>query len=189
MEKFHLLLRIFFFSGDRNYYTLKTEDVIMVREEWRKLEKESYLKIVNNSGKASHGSSSSNKKAVTIKPSDNIKKRPEGEESSADEESSEPDKETAENGGQASSKVVSSSATASKSASSKTSVPASTLSKKKKLRRSRKNSDRSNVTTSLLDLKPGDKVIFWKRLSKTTVMNDLKSPHLYLLLVVIYLIE
>jgi len=43
--------------------------------------------------------------------------------------------------------------------SSKPSVTASTLSKKKKLKRSRKNSDRSNVTTSLVDLKPGDKVI------------------------------
>ncbi len=38
-------------------------------------------------------------------------------------------------------------------------MTASTLSKKKKLKRSRKNSDRANVTTSLVDLKPGDKVI------------------------------
>ena len=118
--------------GDRNYYTLKPEDVIMIREEWRKLEKESYLKIIDTK--------SNSKKSKT---SDMIKKRPEGEESSASEMS-----ETEEV-----------SATNSSKKSSKTSVPASTLSKKKKLRRSRKNSDRSTVATSLLDLKPGDKVI------------------------------
>ena len=56
---------------------MKTDDVIMIREEWRKLEKESYLKI---------GHAKSNcKKSVNIKASDMIKKRPEGEESSADE--------------------------------------------------------------------------------------------------------
>ena len=49
----------------------------MIREEWRKLEKESYLKV---------GTAKSNsKKSVNIKASDMIKKRPEGEESSADE--------------------------------------------------------------------------------------------------------
>ena len=46
----------------------------MMREEWRKLEKESYLKV-----------GSSSKKTVNIKTSDMIKKRPEGEESTADE--------------------------------------------------------------------------------------------------------
>ena len=61
------------FVGDRNYYTLKPDDIIMLREEWRKLEKESYLKVVTS------------KKTVNIKASDMIKKRPEGEESTADE--------------------------------------------------------------------------------------------------------
>ena len=50
----------------------------MMREEWRKLEKESYLKV--GSGKPN-----SCKKTVNIKTSDMIKKRPEGEESTADE--------------------------------------------------------------------------------------------------------
>ena len=66
------------FLGDRNYYTLKTDDIIMMREEWRKLEKESYLKVGS-------GKSNSCKKTVNIKTSDMIKKRPEGEESTADE--------------------------------------------------------------------------------------------------------
>ena len=61
------------FLGDRNYYTLKTDDIIMMREEWRKLEKESYLKV------------GSNKPNTSKKTSDMIKKRPEGEESTADE--------------------------------------------------------------------------------------------------------
>jgi len=135
--------------GDRNYYTLKTDDIIMMREEWRKLEKESYLKVGS-------GKSNPNKKTVNIKTSDMIKKRPEGEESTADEaDVSDTEKEetakatvTPHNTG-----------TSSTSSKAKTSVPASTLSKKKKLRRSRKNSDRSTVTTSFVDLKPGDKVI------------------------------
>ena len=50
----------------------------MMREEWRKLEKESYLKVGS-------GKSNSCKKTVNIKTSDMIKKRPEGEESTADE--------------------------------------------------------------------------------------------------------
>jgi hypothetical protein len=31
--------------GDRNYYTLKENDIIMMRDEWKKLEKESFLGI------------------------------------------------------------------------------------------------------------------------------------------------
>merc|ERR1719273_697182 len=79
-----------------------------------------------------------------------IKKRPEGEESSADEA------DLSDNEKEETAKATTTTSTSSKA---KTSVPASTLSKKKKLRRSRKNSDRSTVTTSLVDLKPGDKVI------------------------------
>ena len=129
----------------------------MIREEWRKLEKESYLKIVNNeksnqsSSQNTTNSGASNKKAV--KASDMIKKRPEMEDSSADETENETETENTENQAATSSKNMA-------SKQGKTSVPASTLSKKKKLRRSRKNSDRSTVTTSLLDLKPGDKVCF-----------------------------
>ena len=78
----HLLANLcivttFISSSYRNYYTLKPDDVIMIREDWRKLEKESYLKV--NTGKIS------SKKTVNIKASDMIKKRPEVEDSSADE--------------------------------------------------------------------------------------------------------
>ena len=100
----------------RNYYTLKPEDVIMMRDEWRKLEKESYLKPSNKSG----SSKGNNKKGKSL---DSIKKRPEGEESSDEESDTE----------------IEVKATSSSNKSSKTSVPASTLSKKKKLKRSRKN--------------------------------------------------
>jgi hypothetical protein len=31
--------------GDRNHYTLKPDDIIMMRDEWRRLEKESFLGI------------------------------------------------------------------------------------------------------------------------------------------------
>ena len=31
--------------GDRNHYTLKETDIIMMRDEWKKLEKESFLGI------------------------------------------------------------------------------------------------------------------------------------------------
>ncbi len=115
----------------------------MIRDEWRKLEKDSYLKLSTHD--------KNNSKIKCIKPSDSIKKRPECEESSADEEAASEENEAPEK------------ATTTKAAKSgKTSTPASfsaTLSKKKKLKRSRKNSDRSAVVTSLLDLKPGDKVI------------------------------
>ena len=33
--------------GDRNFYTLKEEDIIMMRDEWRILEKESFLGLGN----------------------------------------------------------------------------------------------------------------------------------------------
>ena len=70
--------------GDRNYYTLKTEDIIMLKEEWRKLEKESYLKV--NDKKKSHQKMAS----------DVIKKRPDIEDSSEDESDTEvPVKSTA----------------------------------------------------------------------------------------------
>ena len=31
--------------GDRNYYTLKETDIIMMKDEWKKLEKETFLGI------------------------------------------------------------------------------------------------------------------------------------------------
>ena len=96
----------------RNYYTLKQDDVIMMRDEWRKLEKESYLKPSNKS-------KGNNKKGKSL---DSIKKRPEGEESSDEESDAEIETKAA-----------------SSNKSSKPSVQASTLSKKKKLKRSRKN--------------------------------------------------
>ena len=73
--------------GDRNYYTLKPEDIIMLKEEWRKLEKESYLKV----------NEKSSKKSANVKmASDVIKKRPDVEESSEDESDTEvPVKSTA----------------------------------------------------------------------------------------------
>lgn len=128
----------------RNYYTLKPDDVIMMREEWRKLEKDSYLRPAN---KSAPSKGFNNKKGKSL---DSIKKRPEGEESSDEESDTEAEKADAE---------IEVKATTSSSKSSKPSVSASTLSKKKKLKRSRKNSDRTGVTTSLIDLKPGDKVI------------------------------
>ena len=70
--------------GDRNYYTLKTEDIIMLKEEWRKLEKESYLKVNDK------------KKSQQKMASDVIKKRPDIEDSSEDESDTEvPVKSTA----------------------------------------------------------------------------------------------
>jgi ubiquitin-conjugating enzyme E2 O len=122
--------------GDRNYYTLKPDDVIMMRDEWKKLEKESYLKLTTSK-------KVNNNKKNNVK-NDRIKKRP--DEESSDEES---EAEEAGESGEA-------------SKTKKTSVPSSTLNKKKKLKRSRKNSDRSSsmaALASLVDLKPGDKII------------------------------
>ena len=62
--------------GDRNCYTLKEKDVIMLRDEWKKLEKESYLRLEQ------HGKKSSKNKILNT----NIKKRPDHEESSDDED-------------------------------------------------------------------------------------------------------
>ena len=156
--------------GDRNYYTLKEKDVIMLRDEWKKLEKESYLKLEPNKQK--------NKKLLNT----NIKKRPEHEDCSEEDEIEDSEVEAAA--------AASASATAepmetdeskqmpstcngvvspklkptsnSNSNRSGLSVPSSHLNKKKKLKRSRKNSDRACSSSNnqlLVDVKPGDKVV------------------------------
>ena len=73
--------------GDRNFYTLKEEDIIMMREEWRILEKESFLGIGNEES-CQTGSSSTKSKSRLKKLKKLYKASSEhkGEDESTDEE-------------------------------------------------------------------------------------------------------